>query len=100
VSHKYLHTHYVKRGVFNELTDQRFDVVQKQPASRSTRIQEQNAAKASRAADSKVSYEGLQSMHLMSLEAENSKLKSEIAETSETVEILKNVIADYLKRDR
>lgn len=32
ISHKYLHTHYVKRGVFNELTDQRFSVMNKETA--------------------------------------------------------------------
>jgi NADH-quinone oxidoreductase subunit G/NADP-reducing hydrogenase subunit HndD len=100
VSHKYLHTHYVKRGIFNEMTDERFSVVQKQPEKKKAHTDEQSGVKLSRTPDTKANYENLQSVHLMSLEAENSKLKTEMAETAETVEILKNVIADYLKRDR
>ncbi len=97
-SHKYLHTTYVKRGIFNELTDQRFDIAQ-EPAKKQT-VRQTAAQPALKSADRQNTYDGIQSVRVLSLEAENTKLKGELADTSETVDILKNVIADYLKRDR
>ncbi|NLT13683.1 MAG: hypothetical protein GXY05_05005, partial [Clostridiales bacterium] len=101
ISHKYLHTHYVKRGLHNELTDQRFSIVreqaEKKPADgtpKSSRQPFDGPAERKNAAD------GFQSVRVLSLEAENTRLKGELADTAETVDILKNVIADYLKRDR
>jgi NADH-quinone oxidoreductase subunit G/NADP-reducing hydrogenase subunit HndD len=102
ISHKYLHTHYVRRGLHNELTDQRFSVVpeqqpEKKPAAGIPRGGRQpSAAHAERQKAPDV----FQSVRVLSLEAENTRLKNELADTAETVEILKNVIADYLKRDR
>jgi NADP-reducing hydrogenase subunit HndD len=99
VSHKYLHTHYVPRGILNELTDQRFSVApppaRKKPAG-TTAAEKRKEAAPSRS----YGFDGIQSAQALSLEAENTRLKSELADTSETVEILKNVIADYLKRER
>jgi len=100
VSHKYLHTHYVPRGLFNELTDQRFAVAQKQPAKKTGEKVLAAAQKTARAPEGRYAFDGLSSVQLLSLETENTKLKNELADSSETVEILKNVIADYLKRDR
>jgi NADH-quinone oxidoreductase subunit G/NADP-reducing hydrogenase subunit HndD len=100
VSHKYLHTHYVPRGVLNELSDQRFSVVpppaKKQPTGMTAAGKQRTASEPSRG----YGFEGIQSAQALSLEAENTRLKSELADTAETVEILKNVIADYLKRER
>jgi NADH-quinone oxidoreductase subunit G/NADP-reducing hydrogenase subunit HndD len=100
-SHKYLHTHYVRRGPFNELTDQRFSIAQEQPVKKQAVEPRKTAAQASgQAAERRNGYDGVQSVRVLSLEAENTRLKNELADTSETVDILKNVIADYLKRDR
>ena len=101
VSHKYLHTHYVKRGIFNELTDQRFSITTKQTITKKGHGEIQNIKKKYvKADDSTFTFDGLQSVQMLSLESENSKLKKELEDTAETVEILKNVIADYHKRDR
>jgi NADH-quinone oxidoreductase subunit G/NADP-reducing hydrogenase subunit HndD len=100
-SHKYLHTCYVRRGLFNQLTDQRFSLALKQTAKKKEREEAHDKArKSATAVDSRYTFDGLQSVQLLSLEAENSKLKTELADSTETVEILKNVISDYLKRDR
>ncbi|UOO38532.1 iron hydrogenase small subunit [Oscillospiraceae bacterium CM] len=98
-SHKYLHTHYVRRGIGNEMTEQRFAVAAptaKKPAREVVRGHRAAAAPA----DGRDVFAGVQTVQVLSLEAENTKLKSELADTAETVEILKNVISDYLKRDR
>lgn len=100
VSHKYLHTHYVQRGMNNELTDQRFSITTpeaKTPARTGAASKQQNA---SRSPDRVQTFDSVQAIHALSLEAENMKLKSELSDTAETVEILKNVISDYLKRER
>ncbi len=99
VSHKYLHTHYVPRGMRNELTDQRFSVdvptVTKKEVSRTASEKHKTAVAAH-----SYGFDGVQSAQALSLEAENSRLKGELSEAAETVEILKNVISDYLKRER
>ena len=101
VSHKYLHTHYVKRGVFNELTDERFSIGKTQTAGKKAAAAATHTRpKSSRASDGRYNFDGMHTVQMMSLEAENTKLKNELSDTAETVEILKNVIADYLKRDR
>ena len=100
VSHKYLHTHYVPRGLLNELTDQRFAIATPTPAKNAAR---QTAAEKQRKAAAPERGYGVDSVHsaqALSLEAENMRLKGELTDTAETVEILKNVIADYLKRER
>jgi NADH-quinone oxidoreductase subunit G/NADP-reducing hydrogenase subunit HndD len=100
-SHKYLHTHYVKRGLFNELTDQRFSIQKTQPAKKKIGVAALDTTqKSKKAADGRYTFDGMHTVQLMSMEAENTKLKNELADSAETVEILKNVIADYLKRDR
>ena len=100
VSHKYLHTHYVPRGILNELSDQRFTVAA--PPSPKKTAHTDAAEKRHKKAFAERSYgfDTMQPSQALSLEAENTRLKTELADTSETVEILKNVIADYLKRER
>ena len=97
VSHKYLHTHYVPRGVLNELTDQRFSLeappVKKTAAAAAVK---QSGSVSARG----YGFDAMPSSQALSLEAENTRLKTELSDTAETVEILKNVIADYLKRER
>ncbi len=99
VSHKYLHTDYVKRGIFNEMTDQRFSIQTAQTVKKK-RLESERGRGRQIKADSQFVFDGLHSAQLLSLEAENIKLKNSLAETAETVEIMKDVIADYLKKDR
>jgi NADH-quinone oxidoreductase subunit G/NADP-reducing hydrogenase subunit HndD len=101
ISHKYLHTHYVRRGLNNELTNQRFSLALEQPVTKQKAEARQDGVPSSiKTAERRNAFDGIQSVRLLSLEAENTRLKGELADTSETVDILKNVIADYLKRDR
>ncbi len=97
VSHKYLHTHYVPRGILNELTEQRFSLeappVKKTAAAAAVK---QSGSVSARG----YGFDAMPSSQALSLEAENTRLKTELSDTAETVEILKNVIADYLKRER
>ena len=86
-SHEYLHTHYVKRGEFNELTDERYSV-------KADKLANTNKG------ESKVIYqkarEQIEPHNIMALKAENARLKKEYEEAMETVEIFKQIIADYI----
>lgn len=99
-SHELLHTHYVRRGRFNEYTGERFDLGTR-PAQkkRDVAAQEIRAAQAA-ALESKHAREDLESVRVLALEAENSRLKAELADVTETVGFFKNVIADYASREK
>ena len=98
-SHELLHTHYVKRGQYNELTDERFDVSQNKPikkgkltvnASRGKGISEESPVRKTR--------ENLESVKVLSLESENARLRNELADVLETVSIFKRVVSDYTNK--
>lgn len=95
-AHELLHTHYVKRGPFNELTRERFSksFVHKPPQGKPAR--EPTAAKAQ--PDIKREREDLESVRLLALEADNTRLKNELSDLLETVDILKQVVSDYTNR--
>ncbi len=99
-SHELLHTHYVRRGKFNEYTVERFDLGTR-PAQkkRDVAAQEIRAAQAA-ALESKHAREDLESVRVLALEAENTRLKAELADVTETVGFFKNVIADYASREK
>jgi NADP-reducing hydrogenase subunit HndD len=97
LSHELLHTHYVRRGKYNEFTDETFvqdaPVRKKQPQAVGkvvARPEEKSVSARSR--------EELESVRILNLEAENKSLKNELEDTLETVDILKRVIADYAQR--
>lgn len=96
-SHELLHTHYVRRGKFNEYTKERFDLGVK-PAEKK---RDTSAAQAPMPVpESKHAREDLESVRVLSLEAENTRLKGELADITETVGILKSVISDYANRGK
>jgi NADH-quinone oxidoreductase subunit G/NADP-reducing hydrogenase subunit HndD len=99
-SHELLHTHYVRRGKFNEYTVERFDLGTR-PAQkkRDVAAQEIRAAQAA-AQESRHAREDLESVRVLALEAENTRLKAELADVTETVGFFKNVIADYASREK
>lgn len=99
ISHKYLHTHYVPRGMSNELTDQRFSLKAEQVKKPAKAVQPK-AQGTTASANRVYGFDTMQAIQALSLEAENTRLKNDLAESAETVEILKNVIADYLKREK
>ena len=95
-SHELLHTRYVRRGKFNEFSNERFDLgVTRVEKKRDLAAQQLRAAAS--ALDGK-QQEYLESVRILSLEAENTKLKGDLADIAETVNILKNVISDYTNR--
>ena len=96
IAHDLLHTHYVKRGLFNELTEERFDRSPKPIVKRAT-TEESPVATLTAV---KRAHEDLESVKVLSLQSENTKLKGELADMSETVDILKNVVMDYMQRER
>ncbi|NLI54996.1 MAG: 2Fe-2S iron-sulfur cluster binding domain-containing protein [Clostridiales bacterium] len=98
-SHELLHTHYVRRGQFNELTQERFDLGVRSVEKKRDTIAAQAAAEAVAKAESKA-HEELESVRVLALEAENTRLKAELADVTETVGFFKSVIADYASRDR
>ncbi|MHB1314556.1 MAG: NADH-dependent [FeFe] hydrogenase, group A6 [Christensenellales bacterium] len=99
-SHELLHTHYVTRGQFNEQTGERFTVSHKIISEKPNL----HAASTLRepAADAQIGpsrmREELESVRVLSLEADNTRLKNELADVLETVEILKQVVSDYTNK--
>lgn len=95
-SHELLHTHYVRRGKFNEYTAERFDkgvtLTEKQ---RDTSQDRKIGHIDSTAPEGRPAREELESVRVLALEAENIRLRSELSDQAETVAILKSVISDY-----
>lgn len=97
-SHELLHTHYVRRGVFNEYTQERFNLGT-HPAEKKRDVAAQ-AINAAAKAESAKSREEIESVRVLALEAENTRLKAELADVNETVGFFKSVIADYASRSK
>lgn len=89
LSHELLHTHYVKRGVFNQHTDETFSVKVEKP------LMSGAYAKKTREVDSGK----LDHSRIMTLEAENARLKSECEDAQKTSEIFKQLIAEYANKE-
>lgn len=99
-SHELLHTHYVKRGKFNELNDEKFIVKEKDSKRpvRSTGIMTDSLE--SSGSKGRKERDDIESIHVLSLEAENTKLKSELSDALETVELFKKVLSDYADKHK
>ena len=94
VSHELLHTHYVKRGRFNEYTDEKFVIDGVKPMVKGKKTD--NAVTVKHGVPSEnTNHEEPASESVLALEAENRRLKNELQDALETVEIFKQVIADY-----
>ena len=94
-SHELLHTHYVKRGKFNELTKENFVVEIDDFTKRRAAQALSQDTKA--AAAVKLPPESLPPK-IFELEAENRRLKNELQDTQETVDIMKSVLSKYTKQ--
>ena len=90
-SHELLHTTYVKRGMFNELTEESFV----EPVDRFAKPKKKAAARFESAPKPSVAAgrTPLESPRLLELEAENRRLKDELQDTLETVDILKAALS-------
>ncbi len=100
-SHELLHTHYVRRGEYNQLTEERFVEKAEKPRAK-TKVQKemkQETVHSTHHISHKVREE-LESERVLALEAENMRLKNELADALETADIFKHVVADYAKKDK
>ncbi|NLG53483.1 MAG: 2Fe-2S iron-sulfur cluster binding domain-containing protein [Clostridiales bacterium] len=98
-SHELLHTRYTKRSTYNELTDERFKVSAAARPSGSEGWYKKTAAEKTREpspAESRPETSDLSA--LLALEAENTRLRKELYDALETVDILKEVISDYTNK--
>ncbi|HWR18462.1 MAG TPA: NADH-dependent [FeFe] hydrogenase, group A6 [Clostridia bacterium] len=95
-AHELLHTHYVRRGKFNEYTSEHFDKgIQQAQKQRDTSEDRKIGHIDSIVPEGKHAREELESVRVLALESENIKLKGELSDYAETVAILKSVISDY-----
>lgn len=101
-AHELLHTHYVKRGRFNELTDERFAKAPPKPPAKQKLAAQSAAVKPEKASlpDGRRAREELESVRVLMLEADNSRLKNELSDALETVDILKQVVLDYTSKNK
>lgn len=98
-SHELLHTHYVARGRYNELTDEKFvEEIDEYIRRRAKAAQRQNDKLAGGL--KAPSRQPQESPQILELEAENRRLKDELADTNETVDIMKSVLSKYLNTQR
>lgn len=103
VSHELLHTSYVKRGIFNEYLDEDYLNAEVKPKTISSvnimHTTEPTPVQSGSVAQQRVSDE-VESVRVLALEAEVSKLKKDLIDSTETVDILKEVMSDYAKKPR
>ncbi|NLG87772.1 MAG: 2Fe-2S iron-sulfur cluster binding domain-containing protein [Clostridiaceae bacterium] len=100
LAHELLHTHYVKRGKYNEHTTETFVLDVPKPEKRSIRTVKAAEPQEMPETVKVRSREELESVTILNLEAENKRLKRELEDTLETVDILKRVIADYVQQGK
>lgn len=94
LSHELLHTHYVKRGEFNEMTDASYSI---EPDPALTRkIQPRDISLGSMAEMPKPDHDEQASSRIHEIEAENERLKTALKDTNETIRILKS----YLQQNK
>lgn len=94
-AHELLHTHYVPRGKFNELTDEDFVT----EVDEYTKRRAAQAAMKDTGAPVSVKTEAQSiSPKIFELEAENRRLKNELQDTQETVDIMKSVLSKYTRQ--
>ena len=94
MSHELLHTHYVKRGMFNEMTDEVFieDVdenIKRRAAEAGIRHSKAPEIKTHQNAD-------MQDTRVLELEKERSRLQTELQDALETVDIIKSLLAQQM----
>ena len=97
LAHELLHTHYVARGLHNELTDQTFVAeLDANTVRHALLAQERQGARSAGAMGRGGSSSG--PAGALGLAAENQRLHKEYADLQETVEILKSVLSKYVKK--
>lgn len=95
-SHTLLHTHYVKRGEFNELTNERFVVNTDTAKKRKLTVNTEPKKALHEQAPSHKMHEEQEAERVLALEVENARLKKEIADAYDTVNILKHLVPGHV----
>ena len=90
-SHELLHTHYVRRGPFNEFAQGDYSV---EVDAALRKKMEAHGKKSAAPEDARAPHEGHEPPRVFELEAENRRLKLELEDALETTELLKTVLAD------
>lgn len=85
ISHELLHTHYVKRGIFNELFGVDYSIEPEPSQKRKSGSEAPKAATRDEQAQTN-------NPKFMEFAAENSRLKAALEDANETVEILKSLL--------
>lgn len=99
MSHKLLHTNYVKRGNSNEFSNENYRLeILKQPKKQPVFATHKDMLEDTKKIDSVHHRAEAESIKILGLESENKRLKNELADIKETVDILKRVIDDYAHR--
>lgn len=96
-SHSLLHTHYVKRGNSNEYVDNQCLIDEVSPMTKQNVQEGKSPGKKETPKAPKRVHEDLESVRVLALEAEIKRLKQELCDSMETVDILKEVMKDYAK---
>ena len=95
-SHELLHTHYVKRGRFNEMTDESFVVeVDENIRRRAIEAGEKHAEAPTTFVQS---YADTENAHTMELKKDNRRLQTELQEALETVDLMKSLFAQQANK--
>lgn len=101
IAHELLHTHYVKRGKFNEYLSEEYVLDEvRAMAEPSKRTKETKKKKDPGERAERRVHEDLESVQVMALESEISRLRQELNDSQETVEILKDVMSDYANKPK
>ena len=95
LAHELLHTHYVKRGLFNQLTDETYALDSPPNKKRqAVRYKARVSDTTEYGVTGKVREEP-EPLNILNLESENRNLKNKLSDAMETIDILKMVISDY-----
>lgn len=100
IAHELLHTRYTRRGRFNEHLDSEYVKNEVEPMSEHSESKPGSKKKEPGVKTSKRVAGEMESVKVMALEAEINRLRQELNDSKETVEILKEVMNDYTQKPR
>ncbi|HHY81916.1 MAG TPA: 2Fe-2S iron-sulfur cluster binding domain-containing protein [Clostridiales bacterium] len=98
LAHELLHTHYVQRGVFNQLSNQTFVIEHQLPKKQQLSKIEGSVETSDKKTSPARNREEPESLRILNLESENKNLRAKLSDAMETIDILKMVISDYSKQ--
>jgi NADP-reducing hydrogenase subunit HndD len=97
IAHKLLHTHYTKRGKSNEFVDIKYLLDEVMPMSEQGKKTDPKKRDPGPKPAKRI-HEDLESVRVLALQAEVNRLKKELSDSMETIDILKEVMSDLSKK--